>query len=779
MNIKLFLLFLLLFNNCIAKVTKMNHNYKINIIPKPTNIELTFGFIDLRLIKKFITKNDSKEENQVASLFEKFLKPISGIDQKISEDIAGIVFIELNPALKLKKEEYILNINDDGNVYVKASSKSGLFYAFQSFRQLCPSELENSELPFNTTIPTCVIKDSPKFSYRGMHLDVSRHFFDVEFVKTYIDMIALHKMNVFHWHLTDDNGWRIEIKKYPGLTEKSAWRVDRTHQPWKEQSPIRKNEKSTYGGFYTQEEIREVVSYAAKRNITVIPEIEMPGHTSEVFAAYPELSCKGDTLPVQPGTYWPTVDIFCAGNDTVFNFLENVLEEVFDLFPSKYIHIGGDEAEKTFWKTCKKCQKRIIDQELKNEHELQSWFIKRIEKFVLSKDKKLIGWDEILEGGLAKSATVMSWRGMNGGIEAASAGHEVIMCPTSHCYFDYYQASPNNSPVAFGGLVTLKNVYSFNPIPDKLLKSDEKYIIGAQGNLWTEYVQTAERAQYRVLPRMTALSEVLWSGPGVNSFGDFYKRLNFLKNRFQVLKWNFAPGSFAVEIIGEYDEKLGLIKICFSSEKPGEEIRYTLNGKNPDKSSLLYKEPFFIKKSKTVKASIFTRKKADIEYSEKSFIFHKAMGKKVKYNIMYDEKYSGNGSSTLVNGFKGSKDFSDNSWQGWKSEDLDIIIDLEQITRINSIMPSFLEDHDSRIFLPEKIIFSFSKNGSNYSKTHEKKISPILKRREKDRFEFLIDDINQLARYVKVQTVGQKVCPKWHSDKGEHCWLFVDEVIIN
>jgi len=778
MNIKTFLLFLLLLNNCTTKEIKMKNN-KINIIPYPTNIKSDFKFVELEFIKKFISKNNSKEEKEIASLFKGFLKPILENNMTRGTGIENFISIELSPDFQLKKEGYILEINKNGNIYVKSSSKSGLFYAFQSFRQICPIELENGELPIETIVPTCIIKDSPKFSYRGMHLDVSRHFFNVDFIKTYLDMIALHKMNVFHWHLTDDNGWRIEIKKYPGLTEKSAWRVDRTHQPWKEQSPIRKNEKPTYGGFYTQEEIREVVSYAASRNITVIPEIEMPGHTSEVFAAYPELSCRGETLPVQPGTYWPTVDIFCAGNDSVFTFLENVLSEVFDLFPSKYVHIGGDEAEKTFWKTCKKCQKRIINQKLKNEHELQSWFIKRVEKFILSKNKKLIGWDEILEGGLAKSATVMSWRGVKGGIEAASAGHDVVMCPTSHCYFDYYQANPNNSPLAFGGLVTLKNVYSFDPIPKKILKKDEKYILGAQGNLWTEYVQTPERAQYRVLPRMTALSEVLWSGPGINSFENFYKRLAFLKNRFQALRWNFAPGSFTVQIKGEYDKKSNMINISFSTEKPGEEIRYTLNGDNPDKSSSLYKKPFSIGESKTIIAAIFTEKEEDLEYSEQSFVFHKAMGKKVKYNTLYNEKYPGNGRLTLVDGLKGSTDFSDVSWQGWKSDDLDIIIDLEQNTEIVSIAPSFLEDHASRIFLPEKIILSFSKNGSVFSKTHEKEISPVIENREKSRFDLPINNINQSARYIRIQVLGQKTCPQWHSANGEHSWLFVDEIIID
>ena len=333
MNNKPFLLFLLLLISCTDKVIKMNNTNQINIIPKPRTLKTTPDVLDLLLVKDIVLENNSAEELEIANLFKDYLKPIINLNIEKDASFKNAIYLKLNPRSKLQKEGYLLEINKNGNIYVEARSQSGLFYAFQSFRQLCSTDLEKKKATKESTIPICKIEDFPTFSYRGMHLDVSRHFFDVDFIKTYIDMIALHKMNVFHWHLTDDNGWRIEIKKYPELTEKSAWRVDRTHQPWKEQSPIKEHEKPTYGGFYTQEEIREVVNYAAKQNITIIPEIEMPGHTSEVFAAYPELSCKGDTLPVQPGSYWPTVDIFCAGNDSVFNFLENVLSEVFDLSP--------------------------------------------------------------------------------------------------------------------------------------------------------------------------------------------------------------------------------------------------------------------------------------------------------------------------------------------------------------------------------------------------------------------------------------------------------------
>ena len=758
----------------------MNSQNNISIIPKPTHLESSSSFIDIKSLKNIYLHNNSIEEINCAKLFQGFLRPINQLHNSTEkEDEKNRIIIKYDKSDIFKPEEYLLQVKDNNTVFLHSSSTSGLFYGFQSFRQLCPPELEKKKIPEVTTIPVCKIVDIPKFPYRGMHLDVSRHFFDVSFIKTYLNMIALHKMNVFHWHLTDDNGWRIEIKKYPELIKKSAWRVDRTKQPWKEQDPILKDEKPTYGGYYTQEEIREVVRYAAERNIMVIPEIEMPGHTSEVFAAYPNLSCNNDTLSVQPGTYWPTVDIFCAGNEDVFSFLEDVLTEIVDMFPAPYIHIGGDEAEKTYWKTCQKCQGRIKSEKLKNEEELQSYFIKRVETFILSKNKKLVGWDEILEGGLAKSATVMSWRGMAGGIEAANAGHEVVMCPTSHCYFDYYQASPNNSPVAFGGLVTLKKVYSFNPIPKGLHKDNQKNIIGGQGNLWTEYVQTPERAQYRVLPRMSALSEVLWSGPGVNTYENFFHRLNKLKNRFKNLGWTVSPGSFTVEISGTYNVETASTEVWLTSEKPGEEIRYTLNGTKPNRSSLLYTQPFFITESKKVTAGIFIEGQSPVEYSDQSFVFHKAMGKTVEYITLNNKKYPGSGKSTLINGFKGSVDFSDGSWQGWKSNDLEIVIDLKQKTNINFIASSFLEDHSSRIFLPEKVLLSFSNDGSNYSNLLQKKISIGAKNGQSNRLEVLFKDIDQLARYVKIKGVGQKVCPEWHSAKGGHCWLFSDEIIIN
>ena len=750
-----------------------------NLIPMPSSIKNSSGKFDIQLISSIVMKNNSEGEKNCAKLFQSYLKPIGHISIcSIKEGQENQLHIELETSYQIDNEGYSLVIGKDDAIYLKASTASGLFYGFQTFRQMCDPSLEKRKKPEKTTIPNCEIKDAPRFAYRGMHLDVSRHFFDVDFIKTYIDMIAFHKMNVFHWHLTDDNGWRIEIKKYPGLTDKSAWRVDRRHDPWKDWSPIKPNESPTYGGFYTQDEIKEVVQYASERNITVIPEIEMPGHTSEVFAAYPELSCNKNIIPVNPGSYWPNVDIFCAGNDDVFTFLENILGEIIELFPGDYIHIGGDEAEKTYWKTCPSCQKRINEEGLKDEHELQSWFIKRIEKFIIKNNKKLIGWDEILEGGLAPSATVMSWRGVHGGIESARAGHDVIMCPTSHCYFDHHQAAPEFSPDAFGGYTTLKKVYSFDPIPEELSKNQSNYILGGQGNLWTEYVQTPSRAQYRVLPRMTALSEVLWTGSGSHTFENFYYRLIDIEKRFDQLGWTYAPGSFTVSIQPEFKSRDKGFYINLTSEKPDKTIRFTTNGKDPAIDSTAFSGPIMINQTTTIKAALFINEEQAGLISEKTIFAHKAMGKKVKYNNMYKKRYAGTGATTLVDGITGTTVYNDGFWQGWEKNDLDVIIDLEKVDQLNKVSIGFLESHDSWIFLPTEVSFSFSNDGISFELGQKINVKNGKKNGEPNRYLVEALGLKTQARYVKVKAKNQRVCPEWHVGAGEKTWLFCDEIVI-
>ncbi len=499
----------------------------ISIIPQPSYILQQDGYFTIDKKTKIIYAAD-KDASKVAEYLKDILQNSTGFEiaKDSTKNEKNSIILYLTNKVELGDEGYELKVMKD-NIIMSANKTSGLFYAVQTLFQLLPIEIFDQQQAGNVnwTIPYCNIIDKPRFSWRGMHLDVSRHFFPVEFIYRYIDLIAMHKMNIFHWHLTDDNGWRMEIKKYPLLTDIAAWRVDREDMTWREVTPPEPGEKATYGGFYTQEEIKEVIDYAAKRQITVIPEIEMPGHTSEVFAAYPNLSCKGDTLFVQPGSYWPNTDIFCAGNEDVFTFLQDVLDEVIELFPSNTFTLAEMKPTKQEWEKCPKCQERIKDEGLKNEHELQSYFIKRIEKYLNSKGKLLIGWDEILEGGLAPEATVMSWRGFEGGIDAATQGHDVIMCPVSHCYFDYYQGNPDFEPLAIGGFTSLKKVYSFDPVPEELNEVQAKHILGGQGNVWTEFIPTPEHAEYMAVPRMTALAEVLWSTKENQSWESFQIRL--------------------------------------------------------------------------------------------------------------------------------------------------------------------------------------------------------------------------------------------------------------
>ena len=521
---------------CLPPPTPKTESSDMNIIPKPQSIEILKGEFIFAKSTSFYISGSSPD----VAFFSDFLKGlIPGL--QIGEQGSADIELEIMQESDIQAEGYRLAVTKKG-IHISAGDEPGLFYGIQSLRQLLPPGSEKGvESLKGYRIRSAIIEDFPRFDWRGMHLDVSRHFFPLEFVKRYIDMIALHKMNVFHWHLSDDNGWRLEIKKYPLLTEICAWRVDREHEDWRHWSPIEAGETSSYGGFYTQDEVREVVAYAAQRQISVIPEIEMPGHSSEIFAAYPELSCQGELLPVRPGSYWPNEDILCAGNDSVFTFLEDIIDEVVELFPARYIHIGGDEARKTHWKTCPKCQHRITVEGLANEDELQSWFVQKMEKYILSKGKNLIGWDEILEGGLAPEATVMSWRGEAGGIAAAKAGHDVIMTPTSHVYFDYYQGDPETEPQAIGGHTTLKKVYSYEPIPAELEAQEHRFVLGSQANLWTEFIKTPEHAEYMVLPRMTALSEVLWSAKDQRDWQDFRSRLGWLLPRFEELGWNYRP----------------------------------------------------------------------------------------------------------------------------------------------------------------------------------------------------------------------------------------------
>ena len=517
----------------------------LSIIPAPVSLTPHTGNFTFSTKTRIIVSPLNSETRLSADLLAQLVNNPSGYSPVISEGkkpVTGSVLMILDNSIK-NDEGYTLEVTPKG-ITVKAKTAVGLFYAVQTIRQLLPVEVEKSALVhgIEVTVPACTIADEPRFAYRGMHLDVGRHLFPVASIKRYIDMLALHKMNTFHWHLTEDQGWRIEIKKYPKLTEIGAYRKETVAGAQKKTNNT--FDGKPYGGFYTQAEVREIVAYAGAKFITVLPEIEMPGHAIAALTSYPELSCTGGPFEVRK-LWGVDEDVFCAGNEQVFTFLEDVLTEVMDLFPSKYIHIGGDECPKKRWEKCSKCQKRIKDEGLKNEFELQSYFIRRIEKFVSSKGRNIIGWDEILEGGLAPGATVMSWRGEEGGIEAAKSGHNVIMTPGKYTYFCYYQSENHEGqPLALGGYVPLELVYGYNPTPKELTTEEQKYILGLQGCLWSEQIQTPEILEFMAYPRTFAIAETGWTADNQKNFEDFVTRLKILNKRYDAIGINYFNGEY-------------------------------------------------------------------------------------------------------------------------------------------------------------------------------------------------------------------------------------------
>jgi len=510
----------------------------LNLVPVPAKVKVNPGQFVIRSNTSIVLSSDNQEMQNAIAIFNNLLDRAAGyrLPVTVSPASSNAIVCKINPSIS-NEEGYTLSVQKD-LIVLEAKTPQGIFYGMQTLRQLLPFQIERPYLSnIAWTVPCVEIEDSPRFSYRGLMLDVCRHFMPKEFVFKFIDMLAYHKMNTFHWHLTDDQGWRIEIKKYPKLTQIGAFR-NRTLEGRYTSPENRKWDNTRYGGFYTQDDIKEVIAYAQKRFVTVIPEIEMPGHAMAALASYPELSCTGGPFEVE-GLWGVFNDIYCPKDET-FTFLENVLSEVIDLFPSQYIHIGGDEAPKLRWQNCAHCQDLIKKEGLKDEHELQSYFVKRIEKFVESKGKRIIGWDEILEGGLAPNATVMSWRGEAGGIEAAKQDHDVIMTPNTYVYLDYYQADPKTQPLSIGGFVPLWKTYGYNPVPASLTPAEAKHILGIQGNIWTEYIKTSDHVEYMAFPRGAAVAEIGWSPESKRNYTDFKQRMIQQFKRYDGIGWNYC-----------------------------------------------------------------------------------------------------------------------------------------------------------------------------------------------------------------------------------------------
>ena len=566
----------------------------LSLIPQPLHVEQHKGSFKLDGSVVVQVDEANPELLKLADLLVQGVYDRMGLSLKRGKpDGKGkSILLKIAPDT-LSDEGYRMSVSGQ-DITIQASKGNGIFYGIQTVYQLIPADYRGGAI----SLPSLSIVDRPRFGWRGLMLDVGRYFYSVDYIKKYIDYLSMHKLNVFHWHLTEDHGWRIEIKKYPRLTEVGAWRSGTNFQPGNN------IDHNPHGGFYTQEEIQEVVAYAKDRYVTVVPEIELPGHSLAALAAYPELSCTGGPFKI-PERWGIQEDIYCVGKEEVFVFLENVLAEVVELFPSEIIHIGGDEAPKKRWSACAQCQKRIREEGLKDEHELQSYFITRIEKFLNSKGKKIIGWDEILEGGLAPNAAVMSWRGTKGGIAAAKMGHPVVMTPTSHMYFDYFQGEPYLEPYAIWGHTPLRKVYGYDPIPEELTTEEQKYILGVQGNLWSEYIHSPEHNEYMTYPRGAALAEIAWGSPENKDWGDFKRRLEEQYKRYEQKGINYSRSAYQVyfEVTNDAPNNRSTVNLLTDSYQP--EIYYTLDGNEPTLQSNRFEGPFEVPIHKTVRAATF------------------------------------------------------------------------------------------------------------------------------------------------------------------------------
>jgi hexosaminidase len=708
-----------LFLGCCSFCTLSATEY--NIIPYPQQLIPKLGSFTINKRTVVLCSTARPEIHKLAEQFTDQIKLVTGLKLDIrditSADTANSILFQSAPFDN--PEGYSLSVSSK-TIRISSNTPNGFFYGLQTLYQLLPSEIYGKKQVDKKkwSVPAVLINDAPRFGYRGLHLDVCRHFFPVKFIKKYIDAMAIHKLNTFHWHLTDDQGWRIEIKKYPRLTEIGSRRDESLVGYYFERFPQQYDGKP-YGGFYTQQEAREIVAYAADRFITVIPEIEMPGHAQAAIASYPYLSCTPD-LTVKVATKWGIFkDVYCPG-DTTFHFLEDVLTEIMDIFPSKYIHIGGDECLKDLWKTSAQCQTLIKTLNLKDENGLQSYFIERIEKFVNSKGRRIIGWDEILDGGLAPNATVMSWRGIAGGIAAAKSGHDVIMTPGNYCYFDKYQADPATEPATIGGYLPLNMVYQYEPVPTELSADEAKHVLGPQANVWTEYMATTERVEYMAFPRVSAMSEVAWTSKDNKNWDSFKLRIPADFERYAQLDIHPSKAFFDARIQADIngDKKLQVSFLCDNSEA---KIYYTTNGKVPTLNDPVYVTPFTLDKSANIIAVPFVNGVISGKLVTKSFLVSKLTGLPYSRNVK-NTWYDGGNVNALTDGIPGNtKAYT--QWVGFaKKIDGEVTVDMLQVQKIERFSVGLLNATALCVIFPTEINLFGSIDGVNYLPLAEKQL---------------------------------------------------------
>lgn len=749
-------------------------NADFHVVPLPKEVKATGGGNFVLTGKTIICYPESdKKLRKHAQWLAQYVEQATGLKLQVTNLAAQRNCIRLVRSLKsTQKEVYRIRVNGD-IVLLDGASEAGLFYAVQTFRKALPVG-KVGEL----TIPAVEVNDHPRFSYRGAHLDVARHFFPADSVRRFIDMLALHGINRFHWHLTDDQGWRIEIKKYPRLTSvgsKRAQTVIGHNTPQYDNTP--------YGGYFTQKEIKEIVRYAEERYITIIPEIDMPGHMQAALAAYPELGCTGEGYKVWER--WGVSDnVLCAGNDRTLRFIDDVLDEVARLFPSEYIHVGGDECPKTKWKQCAKCQARIKAEGLEAdgghtaEERLQSYVIRHAEAHLASLGKKMIGWDETLEGGLAPNATVMSWRGEGGGIEAAKQHHNVIMTPNTYLYFDYYQSdTPADEPEAIGGYLPLSHVYSYEPVPASLTPDEAKYIIGVQANLWTEYIPSFRQIEYMELPRMAALAETQWCDARQKDYSSFLKRLQRLVNHYRLANYNFCKVVYNARLSLSADT-LSHAVLATLSTIDGADVHYTLDGTAPTVSSPKYTAPIRITAPCTLRADAFRSWGKAIEV-KKSFTFSKSTACPVTLLQRPDPKQTYGGAALLTDGLQGENtNYASGRWIGFCGNDLEAVVDLGKEQSISSASVNVCVAMGYWIVDARSFEVLASADGKEFRLLAKEEYAPAVQGNPDYVIQHKLSFAPTSARYVKFVVTSEKSLPAWHSGHGHHGYVFVDELTV-
>ena len=766
----------ILFSTCFyACSEKRTLNSDYEIIPKPLDVNCKgdASFLLKDGVAVIYPENNRKMQDNAEFLVD-YVERQTGVKltSHAGMPVDGAICLTLDLSDD-NAEAYKLIVNDK-RVCISGASEAGVFYGIQTLRKSLPVAQD-----INVNLSAVEIYDKPRFAYRGAMLDVARHFYTVDEVKTFIDMLALHNINRFHWHLTDDQGWRIEIKKYPKLMSVASERKETVVGRW--YSGI--YDGKPYGGYYTQDELRDVIDYAAKRHITIIPEVDLPGHMQAALTAYPELGCTGG--PYEVRTIWGvSQDVLCVGNDFTLQFVKDVLSEVADIFPSEYIHIGGDECPKVRWEKCPKCQERIKSLGLKSdakhtkEQRLQSYMIQEAAKYLKEKGKRIIGWTEILEGGLVPDATLMSWIGESGGIEAAHQHHDVIMTPNTYLYFDYYQSKKvEDEPLAIGGYLPIEKTYNYEPMPKELTKEEQQYIKGVQANLWTEYIPVFSQVQYMVLPRLGAAAEVQWTDPSKKDYKDFLRRVPHLVAVYDCYGWNYATHVYDVNVDMKADTVNHVLNVQLST-MADDPIYYTLDGQDPTEKSLKYTKPFTIDQSVVLKTMAVHPDRTS-KISVDTIRFNKATLKPVVLLQPNESRFSPDGPVVLVDGRNGNHSFDTGAWLTVADNDLEAVINMQAETILNSASVHVYVRKDAWLFDARGFSVSVSSDNKNYKEVASQEYKQMQESDSDGIIEHELSFDPCKATYVKIKVISEKSMPDWHWDAGKVPFLLVDEIILN